>query len=100
MNRVESYRHQWRTLENLSRKQEKQVQLDQPCSGGLPGVAALPKLVGGVLLAMATAGGGGSGSMVMASVLPSSNKCQVVAAAKSGEGVLQVTAPPQPCEYA
>ena len=98
MNRVESYKHQWRTLENLSRKQEKQVQLDQPCSGGLPGVAALPKLVGGVLPAMATAGGGGgSGSVVMASVLPSS-RSQVMAAAKSGKGVLQVTAPPQPCE--
>ena len=63
-------------------------------SGGLPGVATLPKLVGGVLPATATAGGGGSGSMVMASVLPSSNKCQVMAAAKSGKGVLQVTAPP------
>ena len=35
--------------------------------------------------------------MVMASVL-SSTKKQVMAAAKSGKGVLQVTAPPQPCE--
>ena len=61
-------------------------------------MAALPKLVGGVLPAMATAGGGGgSGSVVMASVLPSS-RSQVMAAAKSGKGVLQVTAPPQPCE--
>ena len=68
-------------------------------SGGLPGVATLPKLVGGVLPATATAGGGGgSGSVVMASVLPSSSKSQVMAAAKSGKGVLQVTAPPQPCE--
>ena len=66
-------------------------------SGGLPGMATLPKLVGGVLPATATAGGGGSGSVVMASVLPSS-KSQVMAAAKSGKGVLQVTAPPQPCE--
>ena len=66
-------------------------------TGGLPGVAALPKLVGGVLPTMTTAGGGGSGSVVMASVLPPS-KSQVMAAAKSGKGVLQVTAPPQPCE--
>ena len=62
-------------------------------STGPPGVAAHPKPVGGVL---PTAGGGGS--MVMASVLPSS-KSQVMVAAKSGKGVLQVTAPPQPCEY-
>ena len=62
-------------------------------SAGLPAVAAHPKPVGGVLPTAS-----GSGSMVMASVLPSS-KSQVMAAAKSGKGVLQVTAPPQPCEY-
>ena len=45
--------------ENLSRKQENQV------LAGLPAVAAHPKPVGGVL---PTAGG--SGFMVMASVLP------------------------------
>ena len=70
-------------------------------TGGLAGVTAHPKLVGGVLPTTATGGGGGaggSGSMVMASVLPSS-KSQVMAAAKSGKGVLQVTAPPQPCKY-
>jgi hypothetical protein len=67
-------------------------------TGGLPGVAAHPKPVGGVLPTTAARGGvGGSGSVVTASVLPS-NKSQVMAAAKSGKGVLQVTAPPQPCK--
>ena len=46
-------------------------------------------VVGGVLAS--------TGSVVLASVFPSSKK-QVMAAAKSGKGVLQVTAPPQPCE--
>ena len=46
-------------------------------------------VVGGVLAS--------TGSVVLACVFPSSKK-QVMAAAKSGEGVLQVTAPPQPCE--
>ena len=58
-------------------------------------VAAQHKPVGGVVGGVLPTGGGGS--MVMASVLPSTKK-QVMAAAKSGKGVLQVTAPPQPCE--
>ena len=71
------------------------------CTGAVP--VSLPEnvnpkgagvggVVGGVT---ATAVGG---SMVVASVVPSSKK-QVMAAAKSGKGVLQVTAPPQPCKY-
>ena len=58
-------------------------------------VAAQHKPVGGVVGGVLPTGGGGS--MVMASVLPSTKK-KVMAAAKSGKGVLQVTAPPQPCE--
>ena len=41
---------------------------------------------------------GGGGSIVMASVLPSTKK-QVMAVAKLGKGVLQITAPPQPCKW-
>ena len=49
--------------------------------------------VGGGVLATAV-----GGTMVLASVFPSGGKKQVMAAAKSGKGVLQVTAPPQHCE--
>ena len=51
-----------------------------------------PKVIGGVTAAAV------GGSMVVASVFPTAKK-QVMTAAKSGKGVLQVTAPPQPCKY-
>ena len=64
-------------------------------TGPMAPPAAQPKLGGGVGGGVvATAGGT---SVVVASVLPSSKK-QVMAAAKSGKGTLQVTAPPQPCK--
>ena len=50
--------------------------------------------VGGGVLATAV-----GGTMVLASVFPSGGKKQVMAAAKSGKGVLQVTAPPQHCKF-
>ena len=80
-------------IEDIGKPVKKTGKAGPTGSTGLPGVAAHPKPVGSVL--PSTAGGGGS--MVMASVLPS-NKSQVVAAAKSGKGVLQVTAPAQPCK--
>lgn len=58
-------------------------------------VATHSKLVGGVL---PTAGGGAGGPMVMASVVPSLSKSQVMTAARSVKGGLHVTVPPQPRE--
>ena len=73
-------------MEDIGKSIKKMVKAGPTGSTSLPGVAAHPKPVGG-----------GDGSMVMASVLPSS-RSQVMAAAKSGKGVLQVIAPPQPCK--